>query len=140
MIPTWIKANTALLGWLGALSVVMFVGSLIAIPLLVIRIPTHYFMHPPRVGRGRSLSRLLGAVVKNVLGVIFILAGLAMLVLPGQGIITILIGLMLMNFPGKRNLELRLVQQAPVYRTLNWMRAKANRPPLRIPGVDVPTA
>jgi len=56
-----------------------------------------------------------------------------MLLLPGQGFITILIGIMLLNFPGKLSLELRIVQQPPVFRAINWMRARANQPSLQIP-------
>ena len=61
------------------------------------------------------------------------LAGIAMLALPGQGILTILVGITLLNFPGKRRLELRIVRQRRVLRAINWMRAKAKRPPLVLP-------
>ena len=67
------------------------------------------------------------------LGVVFILAGLAMIVLPGQGVLTILIGLALTNFPGKYALEQRLVRRPAVSGALNWIRQKAGRPPLEIP-------
>lgn len=43
--------------------------------------------------------------LRNVLGAILLVAGIAMLVLPGQGVPTILISLGLMNFPGKYRLE-----------------------------------
>ena len=83
--------------------------------------------------RGRlSIPRLLGLVLKNIIGVIFILAGLAMLVLPGQGVLTILLGIMLMNFPGKSALELHIVQQPTVLRAINWMRQRAHRPALLV--------
>jgi hypothetical protein len=80
--------------------------------------------------------RLIVLVVKNVLGLVFVLAGVAMLVLPGQGILTILIGLSLMNFPGKRTLERRFVQQPMVLQAINWMRRKAGQPPLTVPPAD----
>ena len=57
-----------------------------------------------------------------------------MLALPGQGILTMLVGLMLMDFPGKRSLEIRIIGNRMVSRTVNWMRRKAKREPLRIPG------
>jgi drug/metabolite transporter (DMT)-like permease len=72
-------------------------------------------------------------MLKNLLGIIFILAGVAMLILPGQGILTILLGIMLMNFPGKHTLERRIVQQPAVLRAINWMRTKANHPELKLP-------
>ncbi|GHB74461.1 hypothetical protein GCM10008107_24860 [Psychrosphaera saromensis] len=64
-----------------------------------------------------------------ILGVILILCGLAMLVLPGQGIITLLIGLSLVPFPGKDKLERNLLGRKSVQSTLNWIRIKANKEP-----------
>jgi hypothetical protein len=63
------------------------------------------------------------------LGLILILCGLAMLVLPGQGIITLLIGLSLVPFPGKDKLERNLLGRKSVQSTLNWIRIKANKEP-----------
>jgi hypothetical protein len=52
-----------------------------------------------------------------------------MLVTPGQGVISILLGLFLMEFPGKRTLELKFINHTPTYKTLNWLRRKAGKPP-----------
>jgi hypothetical protein len=57
-------------------------------------------------------------------------AGIAMLVLPGQGVLTMLLGVMLMNFPGKYELERQIIQQPTILKALNWMRRRANRPDL----------
>jgi hypothetical protein len=54
-----------------------------------------------------------------------------MLVLPGQGILTIATGLLLMDYPGKFRLERRIVATPMVLKGLNWLRAKANQPPLK---------
>jgi hypothetical protein len=67
---------------------------------------------------------------KNVLGVVFVLAGIAMLILPGQGVLTILAGIMLLDFPGKRTLECRVVSQPAVLKSINWMRQRAGHAPL----------
>jgi hypothetical protein len=75
-------------------------------------------------------------ILKNIVGWAFILAGIAMLVLPGQGILTILIGVSLANFPGKYALERRLVRKPAVARTLNRIREKAGKPRLEIPAVE----
>ena len=64
---------------------------------------------------------------KNVLGAIFVVAGLIMLVLPGQGIFTILIGIMLLDFPGKYRLERWIVARRPVLQSINWLRQRAGR-------------
>jgi hypothetical protein len=135
----WIRANDALLWWLGSLSVATFIGCLIAIPIIVVRMPEDYFARPSRrlVRLPAQHPVLRGVLIgaKNVLGFIFVLAGIAMLVLPGQGILTILIGLGLMDFPGKFALERRIVHTSAVLRSINWMRARWKRPPLRF---DVP--
>ena len=76
--------------------------------------------------------RLAGLIVKNVVGAVFLLAGLAMLFLPGQGILTMLIGISLLDFPGKRKLEAKIVGQHTVLQALNAMRAKFDKPPLTL--------
>lgn len=83
--------------------------------------------------RQHPVIRWGGHVVKNALGFVFVIAGIAMLVLPGQGLLTILIGLMLLDFPGKRRLELWLVSRRHVRRGIDWIRSRAGRPPLILP-------
>ena len=142
MLFEWLQAHELIFWGIGALSMAMFVGTLVIIPLLIVRIPTDYFIrercqaHAPRTRF--SALRLLGRVVKNILGCIFILMGLAMLVLPGQGVMTILLGIMLMNFPGKHTLERRIVQQPTVLSAINWIRARAYRPPLLMTPMTMP--
>lgn len=138
----WLYGHEAVLWWLVALSIVTFVGTLIALPLLVARLPADYFTrHRSHTSRYRHpVLWLLGILLKNLLGVSLVLAGVAMLVLPGQGVLTILLGLMFMNFPGKRRLEQRIVQQPTVFQAMNWMRARAHQPPLERPDTTIPTA
>ena len=138
---TWLRGHETLLWWLGALSIVMVVGTLVVLPLIVARLPADYFTRDQRHTSGHTSARtprLLGLVGKNLLGIVLILAGVAMLVLPGQGLLMILIGLMLMDVPGKRALERRLVQQPSVWQAINWMRAKAHRPALEMPASSPP--
>lgn len=138
------QLNETLLWWLGALSVLMLIGSLVLIPYLVVRIPHDYFTRThtlsDQLEQPHPILRVAGMLAKNLLGVIFILAGIAMLILPGQGILTILIGLMLMNFPGKYNLERRIIKQRPVLKAINWMRRKARHAPLEISQAPQPDA
>lgn len=114
-------------------SLVLFIVSLAIIPWLVTKIPADYF-HEERRRRDalseRSLPLQLLLGFKNLCGCLLILLGLVMLVLPGQGILTIVIGLFLMNFPGKYKLERSLVSRPKVLDSLNWIRAKAQKPPL----------
>src|SRR5439155_1676482 len=66
--------------------------------------------------------RGLGLSVKNLLGVLFVLAGIAMLVLPGQGLLTMLIGLSFLDFPGKRDQERKIISVPMVLQTINRLR------------------
>lgn len=133
----WLGAHTTLLAGLGAASVIMFLGTLIALPVLVARIPADYFVDPIRHrSHLRQMSRALYVVVfilKNLLGLVLILAGIAMLVLPGQGILTILIGVLLTDFPGKFQFERWLITRPGVYETVNWMRRKVGKGPILRP-------
>ena len=140
MILEWVHLHEIAFWWIGALSMATFVGTLIIIPILVIRIPADYFKHekqkPDHFYRRYSFIRILVLALKNLLGLIFIIAGLAMLFLPGQGFITILIGIMMLNFPGKFALQLRIVQQQTVLRAINWIRMKTDRPVLEVPKLN----
>ena len=127
-------SNQVLL-FLGILSAVFFVGSLIVIPILLVRLPVDYFdERQPRVWlQGYpSVIRVTTFVLKNLVGAVFVLAGIAMLVLPGQGILTILIGLSIVDFPGKRRLERSLLGRPTVLNAINTIRAKFGKPPLVI--------
>jgi hypothetical protein len=68
--------------------------------------------------------------VKNAVGGLLLVAGILMLVLPGQGILTILAALALLNFPGKRALELRILHRPALLKGINWLRRRAGRKPL----------
>ena len=137
MMIEWVRAHDTVLWWLVISSVITFVGTLILVPILIVRIPDDYFLAKRRrVIHWRRLHPVPGIallVMKNVCGIVFIVAGIAMLILPGQGFLTILIGVMLVNFPGKYRLERRVIHFRPVARSINWMRSKAGRPPLRMP-------
>jgi hypothetical protein len=143
-ILDWLRGQQTMLWWLGALSVVTFFGTLIALPLVVASIPADYFRRDHRYASRQptplGVLHLLSLLLRNVLGLVFVIAGIAMLVLPGQGILTIVIGLMLMRFPGKQALERRFILQPSVLRAINWMRAKAHRPPLEVPATETTTA
>jgi hypothetical protein len=133
----WMQTNEVVLGWLSAASVLMFVGSLIAVPWLVVRIPADYFIHRrhfvDRWQPKHPALRLMFLAAKNSCGVVLVAAGIAMLVLPGQGILTIVLGFMFLDFPGKFALEQRLTRQPQILGAMNWIRAKAGHAPLKIP-------
>ena len=136
----WMQSHEVLLWWLSAASVLMFVGSIMLVPWLVVRIPTDYFVRQQHYTDRRKprhpLLRIVFYVMKNFIGSLLVLAGVVMLFTPGQGVLTILVGLLFLDFPGRFALERRLIAQPPVFRAVNWIRAKAGRPPLELPESD----
>jgi hypothetical protein len=140
MFLDWLKENQALAGWLVGLSVFMLIGSAVLVPFLVARMRSDYFM-PERqeeltLASRHPVIRWTGLILKNLLGAILFLAGLAMFFTPGQGILTLFMGLMLLDFPGKRRLELRLIRTRAIHRAIDWIRQRAGREPLQLPERD----
>lgn len=135
----WVQGHERLFWWLAIFSAVAFVATLLLLPWAVSRIPADYFSrrtHPRAPWADHHpLVRAALMVAKNVLGLVFVLAGIAMLVLPGQGILTILAGIMLVDFPGKRRLECWVVGRPAVLKSINWMRQRRGREPLLAPPV-----
>ena len=132
MLP-WIEAHSILLlSGLGVFGLATFVGSLIALPILIARLPVdHFIVDRARVRPWRSLHPVRNTVLlclRNLLGMILIIGGVLMLVLPGQGLLTIVIGLLMIDAPKKRAFQAWLLAWKPVNRGINWMRRKANQP------------
>jgi hypothetical protein len=113
---------------------VPFVATLLFVPWAVVRIPSDYFRHghrrPVPWSSYHPVLRLLLLLGKNLLALVLLLMGVAMLLLPGQGLLTMLVGLLLLDFPGKFNCERWLVSRGPVLKAINWLRRKRQRPPL----------
>ena len=116
--------------WLAGGSVLFFFGSLIVVPLVIIYLPADYLQRESALFKQTPLIGWPLILLKNLLGSVFLLAGLVMLVTPGQGVLSILVGLSLLNFPGKRKLESRILKNPRVAKAINGLRAKAKRPPL----------
>src|SRR5574340_1251928 len=112
-VSQWIAQHALLVELLGIASAVMFVGTLLLVPVLIACMRADYFVAPgaSRFAGRHPVLRWTLQVLKNVLGAGLLLVGIAMLVLPGQGILTILIGLTLLEFPGKRAMELAPVRR-----------------------------
>lgn len=116
---------------LTAASVVMFVGSLAAVPWLIGRAPRDFFTRDERAHKS-TLSPPL-KVLKNVAGLVLAGAGVAMLLLPGQGILTVVVGVALLDIPGKHALLVRLAKRPSVMRALNYFRRKKKQEPFEAP-------
>lgn len=130
----WAQTHAASLWWLSSFSCLAFAATLIAVPILVVRIPADYFARDSRQEASwpgkHPVLRALRVAAKNAIGGCLIVVGIAMLVLPGQGFLTIAIGVMLLDFPGKQGLARWLVARPPVLRGINWLRARRGHPPL----------
>ena len=138
----WGQAHDALLWWLFAASIAMFALTPIAVGWALIRLPRDYFTNDRRQPLGswakHPAIRIAMLAGKNLLGVVLILAGLLMLLVPGQGLLTIVVGLLLTDFPGKFRLERWIVKRPNVWRSINWLRRHAGREPLERPLVARP--
>ena len=136
----WLQTHSEILWATGIASAIMMLGGMVVVPWILLQLPRDYFL-PPRRHRITPERLPLTAglpllVVKNLLGGILILLGLAMLLLPGQGLLTIILGLALTNFPGKFALQRRLVGHPSVLRSLNWLRGRFGRRPFLAPDTE----
>ena len=131
----WFSNHPGVLIGLGASSILIFIISILGISWFVAQIPEDYFLlskrKPSKWQERKPILRLVVLFGKNIIGFSLIIGGLLMLVLPGQGLLTIVTGLLLINYPGKYKLEQKLVTIPSVFRALNWIRVKANKPPLK---------
>lgn len=107
-------------------SIVVLVGSLIAIPVALIRMPEDYLVRPKEGTKSLPLK-----IAKNVLGVALLAIGVAMLVLPGQGVLMIIVGLTLVDFPGRHKLLVKLMKPPKVQKVITAIRRRAHKPPLQ---------
>jgi hypothetical protein len=133
------RAWTALAGFLLApgtligltlLSVVTCVVSLLCASWALRRLPVDYLLVAPEQ---TPRSGLL-LVLRNGVGLLLLVLGVAMLVLPGQGLLTILAALSLMDFRGKRRIECRLMSRPRVFAAINRFRLRSGQPRLLSPG------
>jgi hypothetical protein len=124
------------LAWATPISLLTLLATIVLLPVLVARLPQDYFYRehrPPRPHTGHWLLRYALLIGKNLLGVVLLAAGLAMMVLPGPGVVTVLASFALLNLPGKYHLERWLVSRPQVRAAITLMRERAGRPPLHLP-------
>ncbi len=125
---TWYK-----IAWGILFSIITIVASYGLIVIGMIKIPADYFSskYVKEINHDKHFSlRWAAFIVKNLVGLLLILAGLVMIFTPGPGVPTILLGLVMMDIPGKRPLEAKLIQRPMVLSAVNDLRAKYNKPPL----------
>ena len=124
--------------WLTGFSALLFVVGLPVAALVVVRMPADYFVVRQKSAAAdgrRTTLRVLRRLMKNMLGMLLLVAGVLMSLplVPGPGLLLILIGVSLTDFPGKRALELRIVRNPLVLRPVNGLRTTCGRQPLQLP-------
>jgi hypothetical protein len=126
------------------LFVVSLAASLLVLGVVLVRLPTTYFLEHHR----RDLwidhhpcIRWTGILVKNALGGALVLLGLLLSVpgVPGQGLLTILLGLIMLDFPGKRRLERAILSRPGILKRINRLRYRYGRLPLCLHEPDAPS-
>ena len=137
-IISWSSMNSDLLFLLGSLSIFILITSVFMMVLIISFLPEDYFKSENRnlissVQNSRyPLLKLLVLITKNFFGVLLLLSGILMLVLPGQGILTIITGLVFMDYPGKYKFERKLLRQKGVINSINWIRSRLSKPSLKV--------
>lgn len=136
-INQFLASHQLLFGVATVGSVVLLLGTLAAIPVVVVRLPADYLVY----SRRRSISRekhhmsifILLVACKNLLGILLIVLGVIMLITPGQGLLAILTGISVSNLPGKYRLERWLIIRGPIWKTVGYLRQRAGAPPMQHP-------
>jgi hypothetical protein len=111
---------------LGIFSLVAVLASVVLVPRFLAKLPRDYLNGTTEPEPHSMPSRIL----RNVLGVLLVLLGVAMLLLPGQGLLTLLVGILLVDFPGKHAFVVRLLGRPKVLAVVNKLRARHDAPPL----------
>jgi len=135
---------TALLAWLdtyqnelaalGTISVLLLLVTILATPWLVSLLPINYFRSSDRHPVLPGWIGVAWSITRNTAGVVFMVLGIAMLVLPGPGIVCFIMGLSLCEFPGKQRFLRALIARYPrILTSLNWIRAKSGKEELLPP-------
>ena len=137
-IISWSSMNSDLLFLLGSLSIFILIISVLMMVVIISFLPEDYFKSENRnlISRVQNsrypLLKLLVLITKNFFGVLLLLSGILMLVLPGQGILTIITGLVFMDYPGKYKFERKLLRQKGVINSINWIRSRLSKPSLKV--------
>jgi len=113
-------------------------GGLALAGVFVVNMPEDYFVGSatPRPDPHGGVHGWAARVAKNLLGALVVLVGLILSLpgVPGPGVLVMLIGLMLMDFPGKRRAERWMVSRPGVLATMNKLRDRYGKPPMRLDG------
>jgi small-conductance mechanosensitive channel len=118
---------------ISAVSIVMFIASVIWIPRFIASLPKDYFIKPRQTlaeeWHAGHTKKVIVRLAKNICGWTLLVLGVLMLILPGQGLLTILVGTILCDFPRKHAIERRLLEVKSVRSSANWLRKRQGSEP-----------
>lgn len=114
---------------------VTFLANLALVSLILVKIPADYFRESQRSKFLENQSRpirLLVLIGKNLAGALLVVIGILLSLpgVPGQGVLTILLGVMLLDLPGLRRFERWIVSSPKVFKAVNKLRQRFDKPPL----------
>ena len=127
--------NNQIFLYISGLSTIFFLLSLLGLSWLISIIPHNYFVDKKRVSLIKMKNPFMWLpiiIIKNSIGLVLILCGILMLILPGQGVLTIITGLIFLDYPGKFRFERSLVRNKLILNSMNWIRRKLDKPDLII--------
>ena len=142
LISDWIDNYQTLVWWMGLLSALIFIGFLVATPIIIIHLPSDFFhkrMAPLHENAHLSVFKICYLIVKNFFNAALVSVGIALIFLPGQGIFAIVIGVSLMNIPGKHKMMCRIVRTKWLMRSLNRFRFRFNKPAFIVNAANDPS-
>ncbi len=122
--------------WISGTSLAMFLASVVLVPVFIQILPADYFVREKIRTKPAWVPmplHILYLVAKNIVGIILIVLGLAMLVLPGQGLLTLIVGIILTDIPGERETFIFICRRTPVLKAMNWLREKKGKEPFVLP-------
>lgn len=114
--------------WAVVVALVSFLGGILFAVAAILCLPFDFFSE-----RRTTTRSLPWKIVKNVVGIVLVVIGIALLFMPGQGLLTIVIGLALIDFPGRHALVKKFVARPRFLDAANQWRARFGRPPLEAP-------
>lgn len=126
----WLNILLPYLPWISLAGLFIAVLSALATPYLLIQIPADYFVNKATESQKHPILRRIVQITRNLLAFVVLMAGVVMLILPGQGLLTIFIALVISDFSGKYHLEQKIVAQPKVFNSINWIRRRYNHPEL----------
>jgi hypothetical protein len=119
----------------------IFVGGFLInlgiVSLILVKLPADHFAKNRKTkfwSGPRPWLHAAKVIGKNIAGVLLVALGVVLSLpgIPGQGLLTILLGIMLVDFPGRDRLERKLLSKPSIVNTINGLRKRFGKPPLKL--------